>query len=91
MITRHNIIACHIQANLQTGLFGQFDGTKNHIVFLYQIAFYKQVSISFEHLQRQIFRFQCRRRPRYVPKVRSPSGDIKVEATPKAGYRKVTN
>ena len=61
MVACHDVITCHIQTNLQTGFFGQLNSPENHIVFLYQITLYKQISISLEHLQRQFFRFQRRR------------------------------
>ena len=62
MVTRHDVITCHVQTNLQAGFLCQFDSAENHVVLLHQIALYKQISISFEHLQRQLFRFQCGRR-----------------------------
>lgn len=51
MVTRHDVITCHVQTNLQAGFLCQFDSAENHVVLLHQIALYKQISISFEHLQ----------------------------------------
>ena len=50
MVLLHNIIACHIQADLQSGFFCQFNGTKYHIMILHQITFNEQISIALKHL-----------------------------------------